>query len=262
MATGPIAVVPYDAEWPGRFETERALLESVLALWLDGGIHHIGSTAIPGIAAKPIIDMMAGVQDLEEAREAFDPLLEHSYLFAPHRRGEAHHFSKPSLRLPEMTHGLHLTRAGSDLWRERLAFRDALRADAALVAAYEALKRQALQEHPADVAAYTHAKRAFVARVLCGGRDSTPPEVTTGNGASSPARLEAVPADYGGADVSSPLAVFIRAAVGTASVLLAAWGIWLLIDPHEERHFEYAFPALLLAAVGVMTAVVVWRRAS
>lgn len=59
MATEPIAVVPYDAEWPGRFETERALFEGVLALWLDGGIHHIGSTAIPGIAAKPIIDMMA-----------------------------------------------------------------------------------------------------------------------------------------------------------------------------------------------------------
>ena len=57
-------VVPYDSEWPRRFDEERALLQPVLAPWLEGGIHHIGSTAIPGIAAKPEIDMMAGVRDL------------------------------------------------------------------------------------------------------------------------------------------------------------------------------------------------------
>jgi GrpB-like predicted nucleotidyltransferase (UPF0157 family) len=56
-----IAVVPYDPEWPRRFEGERALLEQVLAPWLEDGIHHVGSTAIPGLAAKPIIDMVAGV---------------------------------------------------------------------------------------------------------------------------------------------------------------------------------------------------------
>jgi len=57
VAHEPIAVVPYDPEWSGRFEVERALLARILAPWLEGGIHHIGSTAIPGIAAKPIIDM-------------------------------------------------------------------------------------------------------------------------------------------------------------------------------------------------------------
>jgi GrpB-like predicted nucleotidyltransferase (UPF0157 family) len=88
-----------------------------------GGIHHIGSTAIPGITAKPIIDMMAGVRDLDEARAAFDPLSEESYLYDPHRPGIAHHFAKPSRRPSEITHGLHLTERGSDLWLERLAFR-------------------------------------------------------------------------------------------------------------------------------------------
>jgi GrpB-like predicted nucleotidyltransferase (UPF0157 family) len=162
----PLAVVPYDPDWPRRFEVERAVLERVLAPWLEGGIHHIGSTAVAGLAAKPIIDMLAGVRDLEEARAAFDPLREHSYVFAPHRPREAHHFAKPSLRLSETTHGLHLAEPGSDLWRERLAFRDALRRDATLVAEYETLKQRLAQEFGDDVAAYTSGKRAFVGRVL------------------------------------------------------------------------------------------------
>src|SRR2546423_7297601 len=99
VADDPVVVVPYDPEWPLRFEAERALLERVLAPWLEGGIHHVGSTAVPGLASKPIVDMIAGVRSLEEARAAFAPLREHSYLHTPHRPGVAHHFSKPSIPL-------------------------------------------------------------------------------------------------------------------------------------------------------------------
>ena len=166
MADDPVVVVPYDPEWPLRFEAECALLERVLAPWLEGGIHHVGSTAVPGLASKPIVDMIAGVRSLEEARAAFEPLQEHSYLYTPHRPGIAHHFSKPSIRLSEVTHGLHLTEPESDLWRERLVFRDALRADRALAAEYEALKLRLAEEHEGDVAAYTAGKRAFVVRIL------------------------------------------------------------------------------------------------
>jgi GrpB-like predicted nucleotidyltransferase (UPF0157 family) len=93
MVAARIVLVPYNPDWPGLFESERTLLEGVLGPWLQGGIHHIGSTAIPRIAAKPVIDMMAGVRDLEEAREAFEPLRDHGYLLAPHRPHEAHHFT-------------------------------------------------------------------------------------------------------------------------------------------------------------------------
>jgi GrpB-like predicted nucleotidyltransferase (UPF0157 family) len=112
-ASGSVAVVPYDPEWPRRFEAERAVLERVLAPWLEDGIHHVGSTAIPGIAAKPVIDMIAGVRDFDEARAAFEPLREQSYIHTPHRPGIAHHFSKPSARLPETLYGLHLTEPGA-----------------------------------------------------------------------------------------------------------------------------------------------------
>jgi GrpB-like predicted nucleotidyltransferase (UPF0157 family) len=161
-----IVLVQYDPEWPSRFETERALLARVLAPWLTGGIHHVGATAVPGLAAKPMIDIVAGVRDLDESRAAFDPLREEGYLHAPHRPGIAHHFAKPSARLSEATHGVHLTEPGSDLWRERLSFRDALRADAALAAEYEALKLRLAQEHRNDISSYTAGKRVFVARVL------------------------------------------------------------------------------------------------
>jgi GrpB-like predicted nucleotidyltransferase (UPF0157 family) len=161
-----ISILACDPDWPRRFEAERALLERVLAKWLSGGIHHVGATSIDGLASKPIIDMIAGVRDLDEARTAFQPLAEHAYVYAPHRPGIAHHFAKPSLRLSEMTHNLHLTEPGSELWRERLAFRDALRSDPNLVAEYQALKMRLAETYANDLAAYTAGKRAFVTCVL------------------------------------------------------------------------------------------------
>jgi GrpB-like predicted nucleotidyltransferase (UPF0157 family) len=158
-----IDVVPYDPSWPERFTAERTLLEPLLAPWLEGGIHHIGSTAIPGIAAKPIIDMIAGVRDLGGARAASSPLGSVGYVDAPHRPDVAHHFAKPSREAAQF--GLHLTEPGSALWRERLTFRDALRADPELAADYEQLKLRLARELD-STEAYTSAKRAFVRRVL------------------------------------------------------------------------------------------------
>ena len=161
-----IAIVSYDFEWPRRFEAERALLADVLRPWLAGGIHHVGSTAIPGLAAKPIIDMIAGVGDFKEARAAYAPLQRHGYHHTPHRPGIAHHFSKPSPDPLDAQYSLHLTEPGSDLWLERLALRDTLVADPALAAEYQSLKLQLRERHPEDLAAYTTGKGEFVARVL------------------------------------------------------------------------------------------------
>jgi GrpB-like predicted nucleotidyltransferase (UPF0157 family) len=151
-----VPVVPYDAEWPRRFERERAVLDEALAPWLAGGVHHVGSTAVPGLAAKPIIDMLAGVRDLEEARAAFEPLERLGYRYREHRP-EAHLFVKADA-------GVHLTEPGSDLWRERLAFRDALRADPELAREYAEWKRTHSTDDPG--APYDASKRPLVARVL------------------------------------------------------------------------------------------------
>jgi GrpB-like predicted nucleotidyltransferase (UPF0157 family) len=166
VAGAAIAVVPYDPQWPRLFEAERELLERVLAPWLAGGVHHVGSTAVPGLAAKPSVDIIAGVRDFEDARAAYAPLAAAGYVHAPHRPGIAHHFAKTSLEGDDPLCGVHLTEVGSDLWRERLAFRDALRADSRLAAEYEALKLRLARDHRDDVASYTSGKREFVARVL------------------------------------------------------------------------------------------------
>jgi GrpB-like predicted nucleotidyltransferase (UPF0157 family) len=148
------------------------MLERVLARWLDGGVHHVGSTAVPGLAAKPIIDIVAGVRDLEDSRAAFEPLRALAYEWHEHRP-EAHAFFKPADG-SEQTHHLHLTVPGSALWRERLAFRDALRSDPSLVEEYAAWKAS----HAASAGApYTDDKRPLVLRVLAArGIDLKPDE--------------------------------------------------------------------------------------
>jgi GrpB-like predicted nucleotidyltransferase (UPF0157 family) len=108
---------------------------------------------VPGLTAKPVIDMMAGVRDLNEARAAFAPLEELGYTYRPHRP-EAHLFVAPG-------RGVHLTEPGSDLWCERLAFRDALRASADLRAEYAAWKAA-----HAGIERYDADKRPLVLRVL------------------------------------------------------------------------------------------------
>ncbi len=89
------------------------------------------STAVAGLAAKPVIDMIAGVARLQDAGAALEPLAALGCVYGEHRP-DALWLRKPGGNWWEATHSLHLTEPGSDLWRERLAFRDALRADEAL----------------------------------------------------------------------------------------------------------------------------------
>ena len=161
-----VAVVPYSAEWPALFEQEATSLRLALEPWLVGGVEHIGSTAVPGLDAKPILDMLAGVGDLHRAREAVPVLAGLGYRHADHRPHEALWFYKQrGADDGTRTHQLHLTRTDSALWRERLAFRDALRADARLRVEYQDLKRS-LADTSHDLSDYTRGKREFVAAVL------------------------------------------------------------------------------------------------
>jgi GrpB-like predicted nucleotidyltransferase (UPF0157 family)/ubiquinone/menaquinone biosynthesis C-methylase UbiE len=160
----PISLVPYDPEWPGRFEAEKGRLEAVIGPWIFGGIEHVGSTSIPGLAAKPIIDIMVGVEDLEEARGAFVGLAELGYLHAPYKQEIMHWFCKPSVAV--RTHHLYLMERDSPEWRARIAFRDFLRTHPETAHAYEQLKRELAQRFRTDREAYTQAKGVFVARVV------------------------------------------------------------------------------------------------
>jgi GrpB-like predicted nucleotidyltransferase (UPF0157 family) len=140
----PVHIVPYDPEWPITFEAERRLLSEAISPWLAGSIEHIGSTAIPGVAAKPVIDMMAGVASLEDSRAALVVLERHQYCYAPYRTEVMHWLCKPSPAL--RTHHLHLVPLGSPLWIEQLAFRDYLRTHPEVAGEYSVLKRRLAEE--------------------------------------------------------------------------------------------------------------------
>lgn len=168
-----VVIEPYSADWPAKFEAERQLLEQVLAPWLCGGIEHIGSTAVPGLAAKPVIDIMAPVRSLADASAAITAAGTLGYLHHPYRSEVMHWFCKPSPA--HRTHHLHLVPMGSMLWVQNLAFRDALRGSQVLADEYAALKRQLALACGHDRDAYTQAKWGFIDGVLSGSpSDSTP----------------------------------------------------------------------------------------
>ena len=136
----------------------------MLAPWLTGPIEHVGSTAVPGLAAKPVIDIMAAVESLEASRPAISAAADAGYLYWPYKAHVMHWFCKPSDT--HRTHHLHIIPHGSSLWRARLGFRDALRADSALAAEYARLKLRLAKQYRYDREAYTDAKTGFVQRVL------------------------------------------------------------------------------------------------
>jgi GrpB-like predicted nucleotidyltransferase (UPF0157 family) len=160
----PIRIVAYDPQWPARFEHEQDLLNDAIKTWITGGIHHIGSTAVPSLAAKPIIDILVGVEDLAVSRGCFEPLAELEYLYAPYRSKEMHWFCKPHPN--RRTHHLHLVPTASSRFRDELAFRDSLRANPEIAMEYAALKHGLADRFPQDREAYTDAKADFIHRVL------------------------------------------------------------------------------------------------
>jgi len=161
----PITIVGYDLQWPARFEAERRLLAEAIGAWVvDGAIEHIGSTAVLGLPAKPVIDIMAGVESLEASRAAVAVLERHQYCYAAYRTDVMHWLCKPSPAL--RTHHLHLVPLGSALWIEQLAFRDHLRTHPDTALEYAALKRRLAVAHRFDREAYTTAKTPFVRRVV------------------------------------------------------------------------------------------------
>jgi GrpB-like predicted nucleotidyltransferase (UPF0157 family) len=169
----PITIVSYDSAWPDLFERERAAIADTIGDWIVGGIEHVGSTAVPGLAAKPVIDVMVGVESLETSRTAVSRLATIGYLYAPYRADVMHWLCKPSVAL--RTHHLHLVPFGSELWSERLSFRDYLRSHPHTAAEYASLKRMLADRHRDDREAYTEAKGPFVARVVALARGESSP---------------------------------------------------------------------------------------
>ena len=156
----------YQKVWPPAFEQERERLSSVLPGSFVS-IEHIGSTAVEGMCAKPIIDIMAGVNSMAQAESLIEPLCLSGYTTSREFNATLED-RKWLMRFSEgrRTHHLHVTVFEGAVWRERLNFRNILRSQPCVAARYSLLKAQLAVVHETDREAYTEAKSKFVRSVI------------------------------------------------------------------------------------------------
>jgi GrpB-like predicted nucleotidyltransferase (UPF0157 family) len=166
-AAGPIVIVDYDPAWPVMFEQERAKLRGALGVLLVA-CEHVGSTAVPGLAAKPIIDLLVGVRSLEEAESHYiKPLEALDYTYIPDYKSwlADELFFRKGVPKP-WTHHIHMMQPWSPLWERRLLFRDYLRTHREAADAYAILKRSLAIQFGDNIAAYRDAKTAFIEETM------------------------------------------------------------------------------------------------
>ncbi|MEU4242792.1 GrpB family protein [Actinoplanes sp. NPDC026619] len=163
----PIKIMPYDPGWPDAFEAQRAAVAEALGPWIAGPVEHIGSTSVPGLAAKPIIDMMVCIGAYDDGHSATAALSRIGWLHAPEPGDEAGRkwsFCFPSIEL--RTHHLHVYESGNPLARQLLAFRDHLRSHPVDAAEYARLKSELAAADRHDRPRYRSGKAPFIQDVL------------------------------------------------------------------------------------------------
>ena len=165
-----IAIKAYDPNWPRQFEEEKKHLRDCLPSTLIDRIEHFGSTAVPGLAAKPIIDMLVEVTDLEEVKRQIVPIMEsqgYDYFWRPSFGDSTPPFYAWFIKRDShgnRTHHIHMVESHFEHW-DRLLFRDYLVKHPDIAQEYGQLKAELSKAHPNDRAAYTEAKTQFINRM-------------------------------------------------------------------------------------------------
>ncbi|HPS41583.1 MAG TPA: GrpB family protein [Anaerolineaceae bacterium] len=162
----PVEVVPYDPLWPHMFSQESQRILALIAPYVQV-IEHMGSTAVPGLAAKPVIDILIGVHRLSDDRFFLPPLADLGYTYVPE-----HETVFPERRYLHRivdgrhTHHLHMVKPASEFFRVQLRFRDILRAHPEEAARYAALKYDLAARFHDDREAYTNGKSDLITAIL------------------------------------------------------------------------------------------------
>ena len=151
-------VVDYDPAWPARYESERARIAAALGTAATR-IAHFGSTAVPGLGAKPVVDVLVAVEDADDEASVVAALVAAGYVLRVREPGHR------MLRTPERDVHVHLWATGSDDERRHLLFRDWLRRDEADRARYEAEKRRLAERDWPDMNHYAEAKSPVVGEI-------------------------------------------------------------------------------------------------
>jgi len=164
-----ITISPYDPRWPESFRQEKEHLQSCLPKDLVRRIEHFGSTAVPGLAAKPIVDMLVEVSDLEATKVRIAPVLEsqcYDYFWRATSGEDGPPFYawfiKRDPRTGARTHHIHMVEADFAEHWDRLLFRDYLIEQPEVAKEYEVLKCRLASALPQERVAYTRSKTDFV----------------------------------------------------------------------------------------------------
>jgi GrpB-like predicted nucleotidyltransferase (UPF0157 family) len=162
LPDGIVRVCPYTAEWARLFQEERARIQAAIGDYIRD-IQHIGSTSVPGLAAKPIIDIGVAIDDFDEAARCIEPLVGLGYRYLgengiPRR----HYFVQGGPR----THQLHMNELHSYDWMQTIRFRDELRGHPETLQAYAELKQRLAQQFADNFPAYHAGKDAFIKHIL------------------------------------------------------------------------------------------------
>ena len=161
-----VEIVKYDPRWPILFDEEAKRLRAALDPSLIVGLEHFGSTAVPGLSAKPIIDILIAVRSLADARTTFVEALGNlDYVYWAENPKTDRMFFVKGMPPFGSRRSHHVTEPDGEMWR-RLAFRDYLRAHPEEARTYERLKRRLAAEHPTDRDAYTDAKSDYIETIM------------------------------------------------------------------------------------------------
>ena len=181
MTTGPdnrcaprapqkrVIVVDYDPTWPQAFAAAKAEILEAVGPHVEC-VEHVGSTAVAGLAAKPIIDIQVGVRDWNEAVVTIAPLSARGWVYRGERGTPRRHYFRKRDAAGRWTHTLHMLEVFSGRWNEMLDFRDYLRAHPDAAAEYAALKRSLARRAYRERGEYTDAKAPFIQRILAQAR--------------------------------------------------------------------------------------------
>lgn len=167
MRLDPIEIRPYDPHWPESFGVQSARLQATLSGWLSAPIEHIGSTSIPGMPAKPIIDMLGLVADYESFAAALPHLSSIGWVHAPEPGDlEQRKWSNCFPTVQHRTHHLHVVEDASPEWRGWLLFRNYLRTHSAAAERYGDLKRRLAEIDNTDRVRYRASKAPLIEELM------------------------------------------------------------------------------------------------
>ena len=165
LQRGTVRLEPYNPEWQKLFEVEKSALKKVLGdKFLSA--EHVGSTAIPGIKAKPILDLMLAIEDLENWEWIKEPLAKLGYEFRRDFIKDQGHILFVKGPEENRTHYLKISQLNSDFWTEHILFRDYLNNNPQYREEYQKLKEKLSDAHTGNREPYTKGKEEFVREIL------------------------------------------------------------------------------------------------